>query len=124
LAALVMIDFSAGAPVDGDLNVHWIHGSRRRKGGNDSAFQVHRYDAHTYVLRQSKTLSAEAPFLYLLFGNERVLLLDTGASKSVEGNPLRETVDGIIDAWLAEQPRVGYELVVAHTPGPRRPRRR
>lgn len=112
-----MIDFSAGAPVDGDLNVHWIHGSRRRKGGNESAFQVHRYDAHTYVLRQSKTLSAEAPFLYLLFGNERVLLLDTGASKSVEGNPLRETVDGIIDAWLAEQPRVGYELVVAHTHG-------
>lgn len=112
-----MIDFTAGAPVDGDLNVRWMHGSRRRKGGDEPPFQVHRYDPHTYVLRQSKTLTAEAPFLYLLFGNVRVLLLDTGATKSVESNPLRETVDGIIDAWLAEQPRVGYELVVAHTHG-------
>ncbi len=29
--------------------------------------------------------------------------------------PLRQTVDGLIDGWLAENPREGYELVVAHT---------
>jgi hydroxyacylglutathione hydrolase len=78
---------------------------------------VHRYDPHTYVLRQSKALTAEAPFLYLLFGSERAVLFDTGASKKIEGNPLRETVDGIVEAWLAEHPREGYELVVAHTHG-------
>ena len=78
---------------------------------------MHRYDPHTYVLRQSKALTAEAPFLYLLFGSERAVLFDTGASKKTEGNPLRETVDGIVEAWLAEQPREHYELVVAHTHG-------
>ncbi len=78
---------------------------------------MHRYDPHTYVLRQSKALTAEAPFLYLLFGGERAVLFDTGASKKTEGNPVRETVDEIVESWLAEHPRDGYELVVAHTHG-------
>jgi len=78
---------------------------------------VHRYDAHTYVLRQSKALSPEAPFLYLLFGAERAVLFDTGASKKTVDNPLRQTVDGLVEAWLAEHPREGYHLVVAHTHG-------
>jgi hydroxyacylglutathione hydrolase len=103
--------------VRGDLDVRWIHGSPRRAKNTDPAIQVHRYDPHTYVLRQSKALTAEAPFLYLLFGSERAVLFDTGASKKTEGNPLRETVDELVEAWLAQHPRDGYELVVAHTHG-------
>lgn len=111
------IDFSSGAPVEGDLDVRWIHGSPRRAPNPDPPFQVHRYDPHTYVLRQSKALTAEAPFLYLLFGNDRAVLLDTGAVKKTEGNPLRETIDAVIADWLEANPREGYELVVAHTHG-------
>lgn len=111
------VDFTADAPVRGDLDVRWIHGSPRRMRNTDPPLQVHRYDPHTYVLRQSKALTAEAPFLYLLFGNDRAVLFDTGAVKKTAGNPLRETVDGIVDAWLAEHPRDGYELVVTHTHG-------
>ena len=111
------IDFTEGLPVRGDLDVRWIHGSRRRKHNNDPPFQVHRYDPHTYVLRQSKALSAEAPFLYLLFGSDRAVLFDTGAAKQTVDNPLRATIDGITDTWLAEHPREGYQLIVAHTHG-------
>jgi hydroxyacylglutathione hydrolase len=112
-----VMDFTTGAPVRGDLEVRWIHGSRGRKGGPDPAFQVHGYDPHTYVLRQSKTVSTEAPFLYLLFGNDRALLLDTGAGQQPPDRPLRETVDAVISGWLAAHPRDSYELVVAHTHG-------
>ena len=111
------IDFNAGAPVHGDLDVRWIHGSPRGARNTDPPFQVHRYDPHTDVLRQSKALTAEAPFLYLLFGNDRALLLDTGAVKKTEGNPLRETIEAVVETWLEEHPREGYELVVAHTHG-------
>lgn len=111
------LDFTTNAPVDGDLEVRWIHGSPRGAPNADPAFHVHRYDPHTYVLRQSKTLTREAPFLYLLFGNDRALLLDTGAVKKTEGNPLRETIDSVIAGWLDDHPREGYELVVAHTHG-------
>jgi glyoxylase-like metal-dependent hydrolase (beta-lactamase superfamily II) len=111
-----MVDFSGG-PVAGDLDVRWIHGSPRRDrgAGADPLIQVHSYDEHTFLLRQSMAVSHEAPFMYLLFGNDRGLLLDTGAAKDATRFPLRATVDGIVSSWLAGNPRADYELVVAHT---------
>lgn len=111
------IDFLSASPTTGSLDVHWIHGSRRSRDDHDPLIQVHAYDEHTYLLRQSKAVTYEAPFLYLLLGNERALLLDTGATKDVDRFPLRETVDSILDTWLAAHPRDDYELVVAHTHG-------
>ena len=111
------IDFTAGTPVRGDLDVHWIHGSRRRKDNTDPAFQVHRYDQHTYLLRQNKAATFEAPFLYLLFGNRRAVLLDTGVGPKSDDAPLRDAIDGIVADWLTANPRESYELVVAHTHG-------
>jgi glyoxylase-like metal-dependent hydrolase (beta-lactamase superfamily II) len=75
---------------------------------------VHAYDSHTYVLRQSKAASYEAPFIYLLFGNERAMLLDTGATKD---SAIRAAVDGLVTGWLERNPRDEYGLVVAHTHG-------
>ena len=69
------------------------------------------------MLRQSKVLTYEAPFLYLFFGDHTALLLDTGAVKDATTMPLRKTVDGLIDNWLDEHPRDDYRLVVAHTHG-------
>jgi hydroxyacylglutathione hydrolase len=111
-----MIDFSP-APVAGSLEVRWIHGSASRTSVTDPPIQVHGYDAHTMILRQSKATSYEAPFLYLLFGNDRALLLDTGATKDPARFPLRATVDALVTSWLAVNRRDGYELVVAHTHG-------
>ena len=112
-----VVDFTAGVPVRGDLNVRWIHGSPPGRRVSEPKFQVHACDPHTYLLRQSKTVSFEAPFLYLLFGNERALLLDTGARKRPSASPLRATIDKLIAGWLHEHPRQGYQLVVAHTHG-------
>jgi hydroxyacylglutathione hydrolase len=111
------IDFAGSAPTAGSLDVQWIHGSRRRSASTDPAIQVHRYDEHTVILRQSKAVHYEAPFLFLLFGNDRALLLDTGATADPAAFPLRSTVDGLIADWLAEHPRESYGLVVAHTHG-------
>jgi hydroxyacylglutathione hydrolase len=108
------IDFSSGVPVGGDLNVAWIHGSADRKHPTDPAVQVHRYNKHTFMLRQSKDTTFEAPFVFLLFGAERALLLDSGAVKDAT---LRTAVDSLIETWLAEHPHPTYPLVVAHTHG-------
>jgi hydroxyacylglutathione hydrolase len=109
-----MIDFRYGAPVVGDLAVDWIHGARAARRNSDPAWQVHRFDDHTYVLRQSMSVSFEAPFVFLLFGNERALLLDTGAT---DDSPLRPVIDGLVTAWLAKHPRSSYELIVTHSHG-------
>ncbi len=111
------VDFASGAPVAGRLDVRWIHGSRSARRNSDPKIGVHAYDAHTFVLRQNKAVHYEAPFLYLFCGNERALLLDTGATPDPAAFPLRDTVDGILRGWLADHPRESYELVVAHTHG-------
>lgn len=41
--------------------------------------QLRRVDEATYVLRESMGVTWEAPFVYLLLGSDRTLLLDTGA---------------------------------------------
>jgi glyoxylase-like metal-dependent hydrolase (beta-lactamase superfamily II) len=113
------IDFTVGAPIDGADEPAWIHGAPSREQCTDPAIQVHRSDMHTFILRVSKAVHFEAPFIFLLFGNERAILFDTGPLADPAKIPLRRTVDELIDGWLAEHPRDGYELVVAHTHGHR-----
>ena len=109
------IDFTAGVPRPGDLEVAWIHGSESAKHNTDPDIQVHAYDGHTFILRQNMAVNYEAPFMFLLFGNARAVLIDTGATASADCFPLRRVVDGLMDAWLAAHPREGYGLLVLHT---------
>jgi glyoxylase-like metal-dependent hydrolase (beta-lactamase superfamily II) len=87
----------------------WIDGTT----ANEPQTQTQRLDADTYVIRQSVKTNFEAPFLYLLFGKDRALLLDTGAG----GLKIRPAVDAAITQWLAEHGRVSIPLVVAHSHG-------
>src|SRR5947208_258343 len=79
IVAVTEIGFSPGAGVP-DLDVRWIHGSAAAKYNTDPDIQVHACDEHTYILRQNKAVHYEAPFMFLLFGSSRALLLDTGAT--------------------------------------------
>ncbi|MCG6494055.1 MBL fold metallo-hydrolase [Kitasatospora sp. A2-31] len=99
------------------LDVRWIHGSESAKHNTDPELQVHRYDEHTVILRQNMAVNYEAPFLFLLFGNDRAVLLDTGATASPELFPLRRVVDELVADWLDRHPRPGYQLVVLHSHG-------
>jgi hydroxyacylglutathione hydrolase len=101
-------------PLPGDLDVAWIHGSRSRRRRTDPPLQVHRYRDDTFIIRQSKDETFEAPFVFLLMGDEQALLLDTGA---VDDDRLRNAVDAVVSGWLLDHPRDGYRLVVAHTHG-------
>src|SRR5262244_2319093 len=74
-------------------------------------FQVHEYNEDFYILRQSGCSNYEKPFLYLLFGKEKALLLDTGAGKT----GVAQVVNQIIDKWLAGTKREPIQLIVAHT---------
>src|ERR1700748_2830569 len=84
----------------------WIDGTAA-----EPQMQVQRYDADTYVIRQSVKTNFEAPFLYLLFGKDRALLLDTGAG----GLQVRPTIDGVISDWLKAHHKASIPLVLAHT---------
>lgn len=98
--------------VPSPLDQKWIHGSADCKTNDDPAIEVLRFDQISYILRQNKCLSYEAPFMYLLFGTAKTLLLDTGATKSAEDFPLYETVQTLLAEFGDAENR---ELVVVHS---------
>ncbi|MEP7347432.1 MAG: MBL fold metallo-hydrolase [Gemmatimonadaceae bacterium] len=95
----------------GVLPPTWYAGSA--DGGGREDFQVHAYNDDFYILRQAAYTNYEKPFLYLLFGQERAILFDTGAGKVKVG----AAVDGIIRGWLARHGRQSIPLIVAHSHG-------
>ena len=101
----------------GNWNVSWIHGSSNCNNNNDPAIQVHAYNDDTYVLRQNKCINFEAPFIYLLFGENQVFMQDTGATQNANTFPIQATVEGIIEDWVAARGRVrsSIQLLVTHS---------
>ncbi len=92
----------------------WIHGSKSAMDNQDPAVQVHAYNEHTYILRENKAINYEGAFMYLLFGNEKALLIDQGSTASPALFPLREVVDGIIAEWEAKHGQT-TQLIVANS---------
>ncbi|MBY8878789.1 MBL fold metallo-hydrolase [Actinacidiphila acidipaludis] len=99
------------------LDVRWHAGWPSAKHDPAPEIQVHAFDESTLILRQNMSVHFEAPFLFLLFGSERALLIDTGATEDPAYFPLRRVVDEAVTDWLELHPRPGYGLVVAHTHG-------
>ena len=106
LAALALTACSAATAAE-PLFAPWIDGS----SAAEPIMQVQQVDPDTFVIRQSIRTNFEGPFLYLLFGSDKALLLDTGAG----GLQVRPTIDKIIADWCAAHGRSSIKLVVAHS---------
>jgi hydroxyacylglutathione hydrolase len=74
-------------------------------------WQIHEYNPNLYILRESGCTHYEKPFLYLFFGSERALLIDTGAGAS----DAAVVTQKLIAKWLKRVKRESIPLVVAHT---------
>jgi hydroxyacylglutathione hydrolase len=96
------------------ITQQWIHGSVDCGSNTDPAIQVVQYNHDTWILRQSKCTNYEAPFMYLFLGEDKALLMDTGATEDPAIFPLYETIAGILLEWNEGRP-TPVELVVAHT---------
>ena len=85
------------APAPSLFHEKWIDGT----SATEPAAQVQALDRDTFVIRQSVKTNFEAPFLYLIFGHDKVLLVDTGA----KDGQIRPVVDRLITEWLAAHHR-------------------
>lgn len=95
----------------GVLPASWLVGGPRCMEVED--FRTHEYNEDFYIIRESGCSHYEKPFLYLLFGNDKAILFDTGAGKA----NVAQHVLAIRDRWLKRKGRKSIPLIVAHTHG-------
>lgn len=112
LALLVVPDCWAQPQVaPGALAVHWDEGSPDCAKSMHNPLQVYSYNHQTFLLRESLCSTFEAPFMYLLVGSSRALLIDTGDVADPEKMPLAETVMRLLPA----EGQGKLPLLVVHT---------
>lgn len=114
ILALLLASCRGVAPPDtGYMPATWYAGGPLCTGR--PAFRIREYHPGFFILRQPACTNYEKPFLYLVIGRTRALLLDTGAS----GMAVAAPVDSILDAWRVAHGGSPRELVVAHSHGHR-----
>ncbi|KZN47011.1 MBL fold metallo-hydrolase [Pseudoalteromonas luteoviolacea] len=63
--------------------VPWIYGAQRCETSKQPTLDVFKHDSRSTIIRQNKCLTFEAPFSYVLEGNDKILVIDTGALPDV-----------------------------------------
>ena len=112
LVFVVALSVAAAPNSVGPGFARWIDGTT----STEPETQVQRIDDDSFVIRQSVKTNFEAPFLYLLFGTDRALLIDSGAG----GLKIRPTVDRVIRDWPNTTGRfdLGHRVLdIVPTPG-------
>lgn len=95
----------------------WHHGSASCDLDEAPAIDVFKHNDHSFVLRQNKCLSYEAPFIYVLFGQNKLLILDTGATADAKEFPLYSTVQSLIKQRENKGLPSPSETLVIHSHG-------
>ena len=97
----------------GSMDVHWNEGAADCSTNSQPSIQVHPYNSRTFILRENPCATAEAPFLYLLIGSTRAMLIDTGDVADPNRMPVAQTVFALLpDVASTKMP-----LLVVHTHG-------
>ena len=111
LAALALGALQADAARAQSPRAAWNSGTP-----GEPVLTVRRLAPQFWVIRQSKLSNAEAPFIYLVAGKTRALLVDTGAEPASGTRlPLRELVDSLLRTVAARPRDASLPLVVAHS---------
>lgn len=76
--------------------------------------QVHAIDEVTIVIRQNPCVDYEAPLMYLLIGEKRALLIDSGAADEPADTLALTT---LVSQYIARPGQAHLPLIVAHTHG-------
>ena len=93
------------APAWSQVPGHWNEGASNCATSGQPSLEVHPYNAQTFILRENPCATFEAPFMYLLVGSTRALLIDDGDVADPREVPLATTVRSL----------TSLPLVVVHT---------
>src|SRR5690348_594218 len=108
---LFFVSSAAAQHMPGSMDVHWNEGAADCRKVSLPPLQVHAYNQQTFILRQNLCSTFEAPFLYLLIGSSKAMLIDTGDVADPQKMPLAKTVLDLLPSdGSGKRP-----LLIAHT---------
>jgi hydroxyacylglutathione hydrolase len=110
IGLLTMALPSAAELAAGSMDVKWNEGAEDCSKTAQPPLQVHRYNEVTFILRENPCATYEAPFMYLLVGATRALLIDSGDVSDPQAMPLAQTVRSLL-------PATNFPLLIVHTHG-------
>lgn len=84
--------YAQATPAGGSLKTDWFEGAADCSAVSAPQIEVHAFNETTYILRQSLCSTFEAPFMYLLIGEDKALLIDTGGVEALSSTPVADTV--------------------------------
>jgi hydroxyacylglutathione hydrolase len=85
------------------------------------SWQIKEYNEDFYILRESGCINPEKPFLFLMFGDKKALLEDTGvATIAPDGGsgaviPTAPVIMDLMAKWAARKKHAPVSLVVIHS---------
>ncbi len=123
LLACGLIAFSSYAATKADgagLQPGVLPGAWKTGGPNCLAvpdWQVHEYNEDFYIIRESGCVHFEKPFLYLIFGDNKALLEDTGVASAADKSviPTAPVIMDLMAKWAARKKHAPVSLVVIHS---------
>jgi hydroxyacylglutathione hydrolase len=77
-------------------NAPWNPGAQDCKANPQPPLEVRAFNPQTFIMRENLCSTFEAPFLYLLIGSQRALLIDTGDVADPKLMPLAQTVMNLL----------------------------
>ncbi len=92
-----------GPPPSNGFPAHWIDGTAC---GADPDIQTWQYDDRTFILRESLCKNFEGPFVYLLVGTSKAMLIDAGTGHVNFQAAVTKILQGL---------NVTVDVVVAHS---------
>jgi hydroxyacylglutathione hydrolase len=95
----------------GSMDVRWNEGAADCAKNPQPPLEQHPYNAQTFILRENLCTTFEAPFMYLLIGSTKALLIDTGDVPDPHIVPLADTVMSL----LPGEGSAKLPLLVVHT---------
>jgi len=96
LLLLLASDFALAQVTPNLMDLHWNEGAKNCKASALPPLEQHAFNAQTIILRENLCATFEAPFMYLLIGSKKALLIDTGDVGDAAKMPLATTVLGLL----------------------------
>jgi hydroxyacylglutathione hydrolase len=111
LLTVLSFSYARAQLVPGSMDVHWNEGAQDCAKNPQPPLQVHSYNPQTFILRENLCATFEAPFMYLLIGSTKALLIDSGDVADPNKVPLASTVMSL----LPKNGNATLPLLVVHT---------